>query len=226
MRLIFKISFIAAFAILALAPSNSRATGLEVNNGRCAVIPGKNDSGACASKNPREGSVLWVDQRQACLSDVNCQWGQCVVKEGADEAGKQRTQSAICDAAPTCGEGAANVCKYEYITASSATEGAAAAALEGATVQLINPIGGDPINPRGVVAATAFINKIIRGALGVMGAMALLIFVWSAQGLIFAAGNQEKIKKSIGAMIWAAVGILVTLASYLLLSAIMGGLLG
>ncbi len=94
------------------------------------------------------------------------------------------------------------------------------------TVQLVNPISGTQSKPEGENSVPVLVGGVINMALGVMGALVLLMLVWGAIGYIMAAGNPEKIKSSTKTIIWAAIGTLVVLASYILLNGILGALQG
>lgn len=62
------------------------------------------------------------------------------------------------------------------------------------------------------------IGIIIKAALGIIGAITLLMFVWGGTILVTSAGNPEKVKKGSGAMLWAAIGVLVVFGSYLIVN--------
>ena len=65
------------------------------------------------------------------------------------------------------------------------------------------------------------IGTIIKGLLGIMGALSLLMVVHGATGWILAAGNAEKVSASSKQMLWAVLGAVLTVASYIILSGIM-----
>ncbi len=70
------------------------------------------------------------------------------------------------------------------------------------------------------------IGNIIKAVLGVVGGLALLMLVWGGFQWLTSAGNAEKVKKGTGAMMWALIGLLITLSSYVLLSIVFRKFLG
>lgn len=79
------------------------------------------------------------------------------------------------------------------------------------TVCLENPLGNK-------VEATEIIGTIIKGALGLVGAITLLMLVLGGFRWLTSAGNAEKIEQGTKTMLWAVVGLFLVFASYLLLS--------
>ena len=65
---------------------------------------------------------------------------------------------------------------------------------------------------------TAIIGTIIKAALGIVGALTLLMLVWGGFQWLTSAGNPEKVKMGTQTMVWAIIGVLLVFASYLLLS--------
>lgn len=65
------------------------------------------------------------------------------------------------------------------------------------------------------------IGTIIKGILGVMGALVLLMVVKGGGTWITAAGSPEKIKEGSQTILWALLGAIITAASYIILSGIM-----
>ena len=80
---------------------------------------------------------------------------------------------------------------------------------------LENPIG---IGQKGTTEASAIIGTIIKAALGIVGALTLLMLVWGGFQWLTSAGNAEKVKMGTQTMVWAIIGVLLVFASYLLLS--------
>jgi hypothetical protein len=80
---------------------------------------------------------------------------------------------------------------------------------------LENPIGS---STAGTTEVTDLISKIIKSALGIMGGLTLLMFVWGGFQWLTSAGNPEKVESGTQTMVWAVIGIIVVLSSYILLS--------
>ncbi|MFA6548144.1 MAG: hypothetical protein WCT11_04380 [Candidatus Magasanikbacteria bacterium] len=65
------------------------------------------------------------------------------------------------------------------------------------------------------------IGTVIKGVLGVMGGLVLLMVVWGGTVWMSAAGNPEKVKSGSQTILWALLGAIITSASYIILSSIM-----
>jgi hypothetical protein len=89
-------------------------------------------------------------------------------------------------------------------------------------VPLPNPLG------TGVNAETVpgLINRVIIAILGIVGALALLMFVWGGLLWMTSAGNSEQVKKGRDTLVWAAIGLLIIFASYTLVTTIFKSLTG
>ena len=87
-----------------------------------------------------------------------------------------------------------------------------------APTALINPIGATNINQA--------IGKIIQAALGLSGAVALLMFVWGGVQMLVSAGNADMVKKGKSTLTWAALGIVVIFTAYTLVNVVIQTLAG
>jgi hypothetical protein len=79
---------------------------------------------------------------------------------------------------------------------------------QGSCVSLRDPLGGQADNPN------VLIGRIIKAALGLVGSLALLMFVYGGFTWMLSAGNSEKVQKGKQIFIWATVGLLVIFAAY------------
>lgn len=77
---------------------------------------------------------------------------------------------------------------------------------------LENPLAGNKIE------ASAIIGTVIKAALGIVGALTLLMLVWGGFQWLTSAGNPEKVKSGTQTMVWAIIGVVLVFVSYLLLS--------
>lgn len=66
--------------------------------------------------------------------------------------------------------------------------------------------------------APTIIGIVIKAALGVIGAITLLMFVVGASEWLTSAGNPEKVSAGAKTMLWAAIGALLVFASYITVS--------
>ncbi|PLX26654.1 hypothetical protein C0583_06485 [Candidatus Parcubacteria bacterium] len=83
-------------------------------------------------------------------------------------------------------------------------------------VELSNPIGTE--NPN------IIIGRIINAILGVVGSLALLMFIYGGLTWMLAAGNNERVQKGKDILIWATIGMVVIFSSYAVIKFIFEGL--
>ncbi len=92
-------------------------------------------------------------------------------------------------------------------------------------IYLVNPIGGisDGTNEQkiGQVNLTVIIGSVIKKMLGVLGAGALLVFVYGGFLWVTAAGNSDKISTGASAMTWAAIGVCIIFSSYAIINLVL-----
>lgn len=84
-------------------------------------------------------------------------------------------------------------------------------------VCLDNPLG-KPGNPLANTNASELIGTIIKGILTVLGSVSLFMMVWGGFQWLTSAGNTEKVEKGTKTMMWAVIGVVVVLASYVLVN--------
>lgn len=77
---------------------------------------------------------------------------------------------------------------------------------------LENPLQGDTTDAR------VIIGRVIKAALGVIGAVTLLMFVLGASKWLMSQGNSEKVAEGAKTMMWAAIGTLLVFASYIVVN--------
>ena len=80
------------------------------------------------------------------------------------------------------------------------------------TVKLDNPLGS------GVTDVPTLIGRIIKAVLGVVGSLALVMFIYGGFTWMLAAGSSEKVKKGRDIIVWAAIGLVIIFTSYALVS--------
>lgn len=69
-------------------------------------------------------------------------------------------------------------------------------------------------NPLKAQSIPELISYIIRGILGVVGALALFYFVWGGIVWMTSAGNSERVKKGKDTIVWAVFGLVIIFLSY------------
>ncbi len=85
-------------------------------------------------------------------------------------------------------------------------------------VSLDNPLGEGNVDLRIVLGN--MVNKV----LGVLGAVALLVFVIGGAMWLTSGGNAEKVKNGSMAMMWAIIGLFIIFSSYAILNLVLTGL--
>ena len=73
-------------------------------------------------------------------------------------------------------------------------------------------------NPLGYTSPNTLIGKVINGALGIVGSIALAMFIYGGLTWMTAAGNNEKTQKGKDILIWATLGLIVIFSSASILS--------
>ncbi len=92
----------------------------------------------------------------------------------------------------------------------------AAAPVAHAAGGLDNPLGSSDIN--------VIIGTVVKGMLGMSGAIALLVFVWSGTMMMLAAGSPDKIKKAKSSLVWATIGLVVIFTAYTLVATLISAI--
>lgn len=87
----------------------------------------------------------------------------------------------------------------------------------GSSGGLQNPLKTDDI--------PTLIGGFIKGALGVVGSIALVIFIYGGFMYLTAGGSSERVSKGKQTLVWASIGLVVIFTSYALLNFIFGALL-
>jgi hypothetical protein len=120
-----------------------------------------------------------------------------------------------CNAGFTCcHSGGTSICK----SAPSPSSGGSSSPSSGGTVKLAD------VSPVGETDVPTIIGNVIKAVLGIIGAVALFMFVYGGILLLSSGGRQDQIKKGKDVLIWAIIGIAVILASYALVEFIISGL--
>ncbi len=73
---------------------------------------------------------------------------------------------------------------------------------------LANPLGDSIDTPQ------KLIGKIINSVLGVVGSLALLMFVYGGLTWMTSSGNSEKVKKGKDIIVWSVIGLAIIFSAY------------
>ncbi len=80
----------------------------------------------------------------------------------------------------------------------------------------------DPLSSQGDI--TIVIGRLVQALLGIVGALALLMFVWGGFQWLTSMGAPDKIKKGKDTLVWATIGIAVIMMAYTLVKAVVSAL--
>lgn len=79
-----------------------------------------------------------------------------------------------------------------------------------AVVEVPNPLSANSI--------PELAGQMIRGLLGVSGALALFFLVWGGIMWMTSSGNSERVKKGRDSIVWAILGLVVIFVSYIVIN--------
>jgi hypothetical protein len=85
------------------------------------------------------------------------------------------------------------------------------------TVTLDNPLGG-------IDTPQLLIGQIINAVLGIVGSLALLMFVYGGITWMTSSGNADKVKKGRDILVWSAIGLAIVFSAYGLTMVLIEGL--
>ena len=91
-------------------------------------------------------------------------------------------------------------------------------------VNLDNPLGNNNPGPNYIYEVIG--GKIIQPALGIVGSLALLMFVYGGFVWLTSSGSPDKIKTGKDIFMWAAIGLVVIFSSYILLKFFLDTIMG
>lgn len=84
-------------------------------------------------------------------------------------------------------------------------------AASASTTDLSNPLGS-------ITTPQALIGQLINSALGIVGSITLLMFVYGGFIWMTSSGSSDKIKKGKDIILWSAIGLMVIFSSYALVA--------
>jgi len=90
------------------------------------------------------------------------------------------------------------------------------------TVQLTNPLTGNASSK----SIPEFLGQIISYAMGIIGSLALVMFIYGGATWMLSGGNEEKVTKGKNTAMWAAFGIGLIFASYALVKFVISAISG
>lgn len=78
--------------------------------------------------------------------------------------------------------------------------------------------------PLSNISIPGLIGRVLNAILGIVGAVALLMFVWGGFQWMTAAGNTEQAGKAKKTLVWASLGLIAIFGSYAILSFVISSL--
>jgi len=81
-------------------------------------------------------------------------------------------------------------------------------------------------NPLPTKNIPELIGIIIKAVMGIVGSIALLMFIYGGFLWLTSAGNTEKIQKGKQVVVWAVIGLAIIFLSYALVNFVISGLTG
>lgn len=88
------------------------------------------------------------------------------------------------------------------------------------SVPLTNPLTGNQTS----IEIPVLIGRIIKAVLGIVGSLALVMFIYGGFMWMTSAGNSEQVQKGKNILIWAALGLAVIFSSYALVKFVIEGI--
>ena len=90
------------------------------------------------------------------------------------------------------------------------------------TVNLVNPLTGGP----NATTPQELVGNIIKALLSIVGAIALLFFIYGGFQWLTSGGEEKRITSGKNTLMWATIGLAVIFGSYLILSFVINALRG
>lgn len=79
----------------------------------------------------------------------------------------------------------------------------------------------DPLSS--IASPQSLLGRIINIIMGIVGSLALIMFIFGGISWMTAGGNEQKVKQSIGIIVWSALGLAVIFLSYALTKLLISG---
>ena len=79
-------------------------------------------------------------------------------------------------------------------------------------------VGNFPNPLKGIDTPQQLIGKVINAILGIVGSLALVMFIYGGLTWMLAAGNSQSVDKGKSILIWATIGLVVIFSSYALVN--------
>jgi hypothetical protein len=91
-----------------------------------------------------------------------------------------------------------------------------------ATVCLDNPLGKDVA----AISPQILLGRIISYVMGIIGSLALVMFIYGGATWMLSGGNQERVTKGKNIITWAALGLAIIFTAYALVKFVISAISG
>ena len=90
--------------------------------------------------------------------------------------------------------------------------------------QTVNLANVSPVST--TLSVSVIIGNSIKVLLGIVGSIALIMFIYGGMYMLTSHGNPEMVKKGKEVLIWAIIGLIVIFGSYIFVNFILTGIVG
>jgi len=135
-------------------------------------------------------------------------------------SGTQKTNFPV-DTCSNCDSACKSV-DPSYTNCGCTSTGSGGGGNSGAPVTLDDPLGLGA----DAQGSQKLIGRVIGAALGIVGSLALAMFIFGGFLWMTAMGNADKVKKGRDTMIWAALGLVIIFTAYALITFVLTNVLG
>ena len=79
-------------------------------------------------------------------------------------------------------------------------------------------------DPLGETNPQVLIGRVISAVLGIVGSLALAMFIYGGFIWMTAAGNKERVEKGKNVIVWATIGLVIIFSAYAMVKLVFSGL--
>jgi len=182
------------------------------------IIPNCGLAAGTCSCNPHAG-VSGI-QESGCMQI--CSPGEYSFEGGTCECSEFSTETADEAACNTyCSDNDSTKSSWTEIKEEETPEEEGKKTLEGAISAVDTFLGKKPIQGEMISDdAPTVIGNVIKVALGIIGSVALVLFIYGGVTWMTSGGSPERIKKAKNTLIWSVLGLTIIVSSYAIVSAI------
>jgi hypothetical protein len=220
------IDYLAAHLIMANNGNKAQAAGLaKVESflaalaNECTTSPSNECNGRLAQLRAAVDTIKGVQAAQVRFAQALIAAANAAANGGLPAS----QQISLLEAASTEAVQMTNTIRDSWDSIKTVLNNLQSTSAVGATpVNTISGIRGSSVIslplPLSNISVAGVIGRLINALLGIVGALALLIFVWGGLSWMTAAGDSGKVDKAKKTLTWGALGLLAIFASYTILN--------